>query len=259
MTGSLVTVVSLTYQYVGDQHILLHYVLPFLLSLPCLPPSLNSHPFSFSQCSALPRLEPSREGLRCLQGNVMPREAQASVAVTLALTAALPNVPAPVLAEQLAAGLFGVGVGACPPTQAGPARPAGAAGDAALPDAGVVFCHLRTCGTTLAAELCGVGLTARLCAVKGLVTALPPGLLCAPLARGAPPGPAGERGSPPAGGAARGGWTLLVDGAIPAACEAVEAACDTHVKYQGVSVLVACLGRIRDVLEVGQGFGVRVG
>ena len=124
---------------------------------------------------------------------------------------------------------------------------------------GAVEQHLSLRSTSLVAELSHCSPLARICAIKGLVLCLPPEALCCPMQR-----QRSQRLNPHDKEAVGGGqqpdhdsqdehgstWHLLVDGALPAACRAMEEAGDAHMKFQSLQLLVACLQRIRKLLQV---------
>lgn len=153
--------------------------------------------------------------LLALRGQSLAREALASAAVALYASAALPAAAPAALARCFADGLLASEAsGAAAPTPRlllpGEAAPAaGAAAAAASPPVGLLDAHLQRQGSSLVAELRRLPPLSRLCAVRGLLSALPAEVSCAPLRAVAADG-------------AHTQWLLLVDGALPAISAAVQ-------------------------------------
>lgn len=184
--------------------------------------------------------------LGALQGQALVREALASAAVALYAAAALPAAPPAALARCFARGLMLGGGGsdasaAVEPdgpvlllaTEAEGGTPAAADG-AAEPAVGLVDAHLRQrqahssgSGTSsssdesgspgqggLAGELSSLPPLNRICAIRGLLAATPAAVACAPLV---------PRWSGRTGQWDERPWLLLVNGALPAIEEAIQA------------------------------------
>lgn len=153
--------------------------------------------------------------LLALRGQSLAREALASAAVALYASAALPAAAPAALARCFAEGLLAAEAdGAAPPLhlllpgETAPAAGAAFAGTAP-PPAGLLDAHLRQEGSSLVAELRRLPPLSRLCAVRGLLSALPGEVSCAPLRAVAADGSQAQ-------------WLLLVDGALPAVSAAVQ-------------------------------------
>lgn len=185
--------------------------------------------------------------LLALQGQALVREAMASAAVALYAAAALPAARPAALARCFAQGLLvgsgsgAAGGGAAPllllaeEADGSASKAAAAVGSGAVgPAIGLVDAHLRqrqarpdsavTSGSShdsgqsgLAEELSRLPPLNRICAIRGLLAAMPAAVACAPLVARWPgqAGQAGQREEQP--------WLLLVDGALPAISEAIQA------------------------------------
>ncbi|KAL4419934.1 hypothetical protein ABPG75_007032 [Micractinium tetrahymenae] len=182
--------------------------------------------------------------LLALQGQSLVRESLASAAVALYAAAALPAAAPAALARCLAQGLMlpaEDGQGCSRPLQlllpteavaAGAAAQAPSAADAAAPF-GLLDGHLRQRGASLAAELAKLSPISRVCAIRGLLSAIPAEVSCAPLVAATPEGPAQQP------------WLPLVDGALPAISSAIQNTTDEHFRFHAFSTLTVCLERIR--------------
>ena len=159
-----------------------------------------------------------------LQTSALSREAAISAAVTVAAAAGI-GATAREHAAALADAFFPDASGGSWIESCGAVTPP--------LDAVVLGPHL---GTTLASEAAKFTPFGRLSAVRGVLTAASPAALSARL-----PTPYGANEPDPD----RGGWCLLVDGAIPLICDAMEAPADSHHKFHASAALKAALARVR--------------
>ena len=162
-----------------------------------------------------------------LQTSALSREAAISAAVTVAAAAGI-GATARQHAAALADAFFPDASGGSWIESCGAATPP--------LDAVVLGPHL---GTTLASEAAKFTPFGRLSAVRGVLTAASPAALSARL-----PTPSGAD-EPDASGSGSGGWCLLVDGAIPLICDAMETPADSHHKFHASAALKAALARVR--------------
>ena len=162
-----------------------------------------------------------------LQTSALSREAAISAAVTVAAAAGI-GATAREHAAALADAFFPDASGGSWIESCGAATPP--------LDAVVLGPHL---GTTLASEAAKFTPFGRLSAVRGVLTAASPAALSARL-----PTPSGAD-EPDASGSGSGGWCLLVDGAIPLICDAMETPADSHHKFHASAALKAALARVR--------------
>ena len=162
-----------------------------------------------------------------LQTSALSREAAISAAVTVAAAAGI-GATARQHAAVLADAFFPDASGGSWIESCGAATPP--------LDAVVLGPHL---GTTLASEAAKFTPFGRLSAVRGVLTAASPAALSARL-----PTPSGAD-EPDASGSGSGGWCLLVDGAIPLICDAMETPADSHHKFHASAALKAALARVR--------------
>ena len=176
---------------------------------------------------------------RSLQTSALSREAAISAAVTVAAAAGI-GADARAHAAALADAFFPDASGGSWLESCGEATPP--------VDAVVLGPHL---GTTLASEAAKFTPFGRLSAVRGLLTAASPAALSARLPRPAGKG-AGEGeavGATGESGSGSGSWCLLVDGAIPLICDAMETPADSHYKFHASAALKAALTRVRAMAD----------
>ena len=172
---------------------------------------------------------------RSLQTSALSREAAISAAVTVAAAAGI-GATARAHAAALADAFFPDASGGSWLESCGAATPP--------VDAAVLGPHL---GTTLASEAAKFTPFGRLSAVRGLLTAASPAALSARLPR--PAGTGDGEGATDESGSGSGSWCLLVDGAIPLICDAMETPADSHYKFHASAALKAALTRVRAMAD----------
>lgn len=171
---------------------------------------------------------------RSLQRPTLSREAAISAGVTLAAAAGV-GACARAHAAVLADAFF-------PVVDASGARRGSWVAASGVPpppiDATVLSGGVDGGGTSLAAEAARFTAFGRLSAVRGLLTAAAPAALSARLTP--PPGAPGGVGDD-------GCWGLLLDGALPAICAAMERPIDAHFKFHASAALRSALTRAKQM------------